>query len=109
MSDYQQLLAKKEELARQAAALEKQLAEARKAQRADVIAQVKALLAEHGLTVADLGIVSAKGLASKKAGSKVAPKYRHPETQATWSGRGLQPNWVKSELAKGRRLEEFAI
>lgn len=34
-------------------------------------------------------------------------KYRDPATGSTWSGRGLQPAWVKSALAEGRNLSEF--
>ncbi|WP_428419231.1 ParB/RepB/Spo0J family partition protein [Methylibium sp.] len=35
------------------------------------------------------------------------PKYVHPATGATWSGRGLQPAWVKAWLGNGRRLVEL--
>jgi DNA-binding protein H-NS len=47
---------------------------------------------------------------STKAGSKVAPKYRHPDNHSqTWAARGKQPRWLAAEIAKGRKLEEFAI
>jgi DNA-binding protein H-NS len=39
----------------------------------------------------------------------VAPKYRNPQTGETWSGRGLQPNWLKSALAAGHKIEEFSV
>lgn len=35
-------------------------------------------------------------------------KYRDPATGMTWSGRGLQPKWLKVALADGKRLEDFA-
>ncbi|WP_080409789.1 H-NS histone family protein [Burkholderia ubonensis] len=35
---------------------------------------------------------------------KLPPRYRDPQTGATWSGRGRQPNWMK-----GRAREEFLI
>lgn len=41
--------------------------------------------------------------------SKVLIKYRDPATGNTWTGRGLQPAWLKAELAKGRALSEFDI
>lgn len=94
------------ELLAQKAALESQIAEAQRAERADAIARVRTLMAEHGLTVADL---AGKAAAPKRAGAKVAPKYRNAETGETWSGRGLQPKWLKAALAGGRRLEEFAL
>jgi DNA-binding protein H-NS len=41
------------------------------------------------------------GKAHPAKGKKVAPKYRDPETKATWAGRGAQPRWLRE--AKGRR------
>jgi DNA-binding protein H-NS len=40
---------------------------------------------------------------------KVAPKYRHPETGETWSGRGLKPRWLTAAMKSGKSLEAFAI
>ena len=43
-------------------------------------------------------------------GSKVAPKFRNPSNSAqTWAGRGQQPNWLTAEIARGRKLADFAI
>lgn len=112
MSNYQDLLAKKAALEKEAADLEKQLQDARRAERAAVITQIKSLLAEHGLTVADLGLKTASGKApgtSANAGRKVAPKYRNSATGETWTGRGLQPKWVQAAIASGKKLEDFAI
>jgi DNA-binding protein H-NS len=39
----------------------------------------------------------------------VAPKYRHPETGETWSGRGLKPRWLTAAMKSGKSLEYFAI
>ncbi|RTL29141.1 MAG: H-NS histone family protein [Burkholderiales bacterium] len=110
MSDYQALLAQKAALNKQAAELERQLTEVRRAERAGVIAQVKALMNEHGLSVSDLGGVSGAGKRrGANAGAKVAPKYRNPATGDTWSGRGLKPKWVAAALDSGKKLEDFAI
>ena len=111
MSTYQDLLAQKAALEKQAAELEKALQEARRAERAGVIAQIKSLLAEHGLTVADLGLKAGKvaGAPSNNAGRKVAPKYRNNATGETWTGRGLQPKWIQAAIASGKKLEDFTI
>lgn len=112
MSTYQELLAQKEALAKQAAELDKQLAEARRAERAAVINQIKSLLSEHGLTVADLGLKPGKPAStgtSASTGRKVAPKYRNTATGETWTGRGLQPKWITAAIASGKKLEDFAI
>lgn len=112
MSSYQDLLAQKAALEKQQAELDKALLEARRSARAGVIAQVKALMAEHDLTMADLGGKGGAGKAAGKsaqAGRKVAPKYRNPATGETWTGRGLKPKWIQAAVASGKRLEDFAI
>ena len=112
MSNYQELLAQKAALEKQAADLEKQLQDARRSERAGVIAQIKSLLAEHGLTVADLGLKAGKPASTgtaPTAGRKVAPKYRNQATGETWTGRGLQPKWVQAAVAQGKKLEDIAI
>ena len=89
------------ELIAQKAELEKQIADAQREEKAGAIAQVKALMAQHGLTAADL--VAARGpsagrSAGAKPAGKVAAKYRDPATGNSWSGRGLKPNWLKAGL-----------
>lgn len=96
------------ELLAQKAALEQQIIDVQREQRAQAIAQVRALMSEYGLTLADLGHRAAPG--RKTAGNgKVAPKFRHPGTGETWSGRGLQPNWLKSAVAGGAKLDDFRV
>lgn len=102
MASLKELLAQKE-------AIERQIEQTRKQDHADAIAQVRALMAEHGLTVADLSSRSAPKAAGKAGGAKVAAKYRNTATGDTWSGRGLQPKWLKAALAAGRKIEDFAV
>jgi DNA-binding protein H-NS len=49
--------------------------------------------------------------ATKKAGpgAKVLPRYRNAATGETWSGRGLQPKWLKVALQDGARLADFEL
>ncbi len=99
------------ELLEQRAALEKQIAEAQREERASAIAQVRALMSQHGLSAADLagrGISSVKAPRAKGGGT-VAPKYRDPASGKTWSGRGLKPTWLRDALAHGKSLGDFAI
>lgn len=96
------------DLLAQRAALEQQIADAQREQRADAIRKIKDLMAEYGLTLADIGSRAAAA-PKRAAGRKVAPKYRNAATGETWSGRGLQPNWLKAALASGRTLSDFAV
>ncbi|MBK7615524.1 MAG: H-NS histone family protein [Vitreoscilla sp.] len=101
MTSIQDLLAQK-------AALEKQIAEAQRAARTDAIAKVKALMAEYGLTAADLA--GKAPTAPKAEGSKkVAAKYRDPASGQAWTGRGLKPKWLQAALASGKQLSDFAL
>jgi DNA-binding protein H-NS len=100
-------MAKLTDLLAQKATLEKQIADAQREERSGAIAQIKALMAEHGLTVADLN--SRAGKAKNAGGGKVAAKYRDKATGETWSGRGLQPRWLKAALASGKKIVDFAV
>ena len=83
--------------------------------------RINAIAREAGYTVAELfgGTATArakpasaarKPRKSSTAGTKVAPKYRNPaKPSETWAARGKQPRWLAAEIAKGRKLEEFAI
>jgi DNA-binding protein H-NS len=97
-----------QDLLAQKAALERQIAEAQRSARADAIAKVKALMAEYGLTAADL---AGRSPAAPKAEGvkKVAAKYRDPATGQTWTGRGLKPKWLTAALSTGKQLSDFAI
>lgn len=102
MSTYQELLAQKAEL-------ERKIENARKQELSDAVAQIKGLMAQYGITVADLGAKSPAGKPASSKGGKVAPKYRNPATGDTWTGRGRQPKWVESALASGKQLSDYAI
>lgn len=97
------------ELLAQKAALDQQIIEVQRARRAQAIAQIRALMAEYGLTLADLGTKAVAAPRRAGGGGKVAAKYRHPQTGQTWSGRGLQPNWLKAALAGGASLDDFKV
>ncbi|WP_280189444.1 H-NS histone family protein [Delftia sp. PS-11] len=89
--DYKTLLQQKAEL-------EAKIAEALKAEKGGAIAQVRDLVQQYGLTQDDVfGTV-------KRKLSTGEPKYRNPETGATWTGRGKPPNWI---LGKDRAAFEI--
>ena len=94
MSQYKDLLKQREEL-------EAKIAEARNAEVASAIAQVRQLVLDYSLTERDvLGGVRT----SSAKGSTVAPKYKDPVTGATWTGRGKPPRWIAD-----KEREQFLI
>ena len=88
--------------------LERETEKARKVEVAEIIAQVKAVIGQYGLTAKDLGYRPLKDGVSKAAkahplkGIKVPPKVIHPTTGQKWSGRGTKPQWVKDLEAKSK-------
>ena len=92
-----------------------------------VIADIRQKMADYGITLDELqgpvrkragggsgakpgrpaGRKAAKS--KKRAKRKVAPKYRDPQSGATWSGRGLTPKWLKEKEKAGGNREEFLI
>ncbi|MEX8496919.1 MAG: H-NS family nucleoid-associated regulatory protein [Leptothrix ochracea] len=111
MATYQELVAQKNALEKQRADLDKQINDALRSERTGVITQIKTLMVEHGITVADLAVKTTRqGKAAPAEGvRKVAPKFRDAVTGEVWSGRGLQPKWLKAALENGRKIEEFAL
>ncbi len=89
---------------------------------AGVRKQILAIAKKAGYTIAELFGTGASKPAAKPAdaarkksgsslaGKKVAPKYRNPANASqTWAGRGQQPKWLAAEIAKGKKLADFAI
>lgn len=82
-----------------------------KKQSAGVIAQIQSLMAEHGITMEDLGSAYSgkKGskMAMRPASAKRASnaKYRDPKSGATWSGHGRAPGWI----AEAKNRDKFLI
>jgi DNA-binding protein H-NS len=98
MSTLQELLAQRAEL-------DAKIEQTKDSVRSEAVAKVKSLMAEYGLTIADISTRTPK--VAKV--SKVAVKYRNQATGETWSGRGLQPKWLKAAITGGASLQEFHV
>jgi len=101
VASLQDLLAQKE-------ALDREIESTKKKERGDAVEKIRTLMAEYGLTAADLAPRAAQKVKAG-TGKKVAAKYRNTATGETWSGRGLQPKWLKAALASGRKISEFTV
>ena len=91
------------ELLQQREALEKAIAQARQNEIAAAVTQVRALVAEFGLTAQDI-FPGRTTKSSNKTTTKVAPKYRDSATGQTWTGRGKAPKWID-----GKDRNQFLI
>lgn len=84
-----------DDLIAQRASLDAKIADLQNQGRLDAIEKTRGLVAEFGLTPDDVfgGARKQPGKGSL-AGTKVAAKYRDPETGKTWTGRGVAPKWI---------------
>lgn len=89
-------------------------------QRKPVISNILRSMKEYDITPEEIaaayGKTGAKARKStpkavKAEGSRkpVAPKYRHPETSATWTGRGKAPLWIVEAEKNGQPRQQFLI
>ena len=92
-----------DDLMQQAKALMEHAESLRKAELADVIADIKAKMKEYGITVSDLG-----GVPSKKKASANA-KYRGPNGEVWAGGAGRKPDWIREVMAAGGDIERYRI
>lgn len=80
----------------------------------DVIQDIKQKMKDYGLSAQDIGLSGGGATRRKRSSSgpakaKGKAKYRGPNGE-TWSGgRGRKPRWVTEALAKGKKIEDFAI
>ncbi|WP_420213421.1 H-NS histone family protein (plasmid) [Burkholderia aenigmatica] len=83
-------------------------AEALRAAEIEVIlADIRAKVAEYGLTAQDVFGRKRGPRATTTPGAKSpsTPKYRDPKTGATWSGKGRAPAWI----TKAKNRDRFLI
>lgn len=71
----------------------------------EATAAVEAVVAEFGFTLSQ--VTGGKNVKGEKA--PIPPKYRNPETSATWSGRGRMPRWITDHIDFGGTREDFLI
>lgn len=88
------------ELQNEIAALQRAAEEARASEIDGAVAEIKFLMAEHGITIDDI-----KGLSNKKNSKFRASNVQFKdESGNTWSGRGRMPSWLK-----GKDKEQFRV
>jgi DNA-binding protein H-NS len=93
-------------------------------QRKPVISSILRSMKEYGITPEEISAAFGKSgtktrqaapikapKATKASGTKkpVAPKYRHPDTSATWTGRGKAPLWIVEAEKNGQTRQQFLI
>jgi DNA-binding protein H-NS len=94
-----------EELQAKIADLQAQAEQVRREERQQAIDMAKTMISTYDITAKDLGLDKmVKTKTGPKPGNKVSPKYRDPQSGATWSGRGKTPRWIN-----GADRSQYAI
>lgn len=77
--------------------------------REDIDRQLELRRSELQAQLAQIGSDGRSGSGRGAKNAKVAPKYRHPVTGETWTGRGGVAGWLAQELKSGKKREDFLI
>ena len=109
----------KQKIEKEIQKLQKQAQALQVKQRGPVINSIIRSMREYEITPEEIAEAFSKKTArtaSRKTTSAptkskrpVPAKYRHPQTGATWTGRGKAPRWVTSAEAEGQDRSEFLI
>lgn len=119
----------RENYAAQQAKIEKEIDKLRKRaevlhtkRRKPVVVSIIRSMREYHITPEEIAAAFGKpnpgrGAAPRKAAAPasvttkraVAPKYRHPKTGETWSGRGKAPRWLTAAESEGAQRDSFLI
>ena len=85
--------------------IEQYLEQVRATGRDAGLREARQLVAEFGLSEADVFGQAARAAAAKRdRRAVVKPKYRNPDTGVTWTGRGKPPAWIA-----GKDYAQFLI
>jgi DNA-binding protein H-NS len=104
-------MASYKELMDQAKQLMQQAEELRKSELKEVVANIRSMMTEYGLTVEDLGFKAVKVDKPSSATDAADWKYSNPaKPNKGWSGKGRVPFGIKDYLAiEGHKLEDLLI
>lgn len=110
------------EIVQEIEALKAQAEELKRNEIREVIDRIKHAIEVYGLTAVDLGLARKGRKPGPKPGSKSgAPKakptagkpaaagVKYRDGNNTWGGRGPRPQWLRSALAAGKSLKDFAV
>ena len=88
--------------------VEKALEKLRKQDLKKVRQEMEKLAASHGVKLED--VLGGKSAPKKAPKAKSTPKFANPADKSqTWTGKGRQPDWFKSEIAAGKSPDSMAI
>ena len=101
------------ELKAQIDVLQRKAEEVRKGEIAELVADIKAKIAEYDLEPNDIfPELRSTSFGSRSRGFRKEReiKYRHPQTGEVWSGGpGRKPIWVRNVEESGENIEQYSL
>lgn len=71
----------------------------------EALRKIRSIADEAGISLDEIS-----GGRARRGKSKAAVKYRDPNNpDNTWAGRGRKPKWLEDALARGKKVEDFAV
>ena len=68
------------------------------------------IVAEKAKLEERLLALQSQGHRMRRPYPKVFPKYQNPKNPTeTWSGRGMRPRWLSTQIRAGKKLNSFLI
>ena len=89
--------------------LRKQADTLQRKKRKPVIMSIVQSMKEFDITPEEIIAAFSKPVARGATRASVPVKYKHPETGATWTGRGKPPRWVVEAEASGKSRNDFLV
>lgn len=103
----------KQKLEKELAKIQKKIKTLQNKKRKPIIASIIKSMQDYDISPEDITTAfnrkTNKKTKSNTVKKPIPPKYRNPETDATWSGRGKTPRWIVDAEAAGTPREKFLI
>ncbi|HET6568322.1 MAG TPA: H-NS histone family protein [Rhodothermales bacterium] len=75
-------------------------------EKEEALRKIRSIADEAGIPLSE---ISGTPRGNKRKG-KAPIKYRDPNNpENTWAGRGRKPKWLEEALARGKKVEDFAV
>lgn len=109
--------AQKQKIEKEIQKLQKQADALQAKRRGPVVTSIIRSMREYDITPEDIANAynrktsraNSKSTASPAPKRSVPPKYRHPQTGDTWTGRGKAPRWITAAESQGQKRDDFLI
>lgn len=106
----------KSKIEKEIARLQRQAQTLQLKQRTPVISSIIRSMREYDITPEEItnafnkkSVKPATPTSGTPPKKRVSPKFRHPDTGETWTGRGKTPRWISAAEAQGKNRGEFLI